>query len=172
MWLSYKRRKSTKKRKSPKSRSKRRVSRRRVKRRVSKSKRSKYGSRLSRRLSRRKNRSRRRTKRRVSKRKYGSRLSRSKRSVKYGRKRIKTPKRGVRYGRRSRFGMAGSGKGGMGPGYQGRTSFQNGYVNYFGAKEPFIQATEAWYPSPGSKGALVGQGGKMNYQSPNMIYKY
>jgi len=59
-----------------------------------------------------------------------------------------------------------------GEGYEGATSFNNGYSNYFGAKEPFVNASEWFYPNPGSAGALIGQGGKTNYQSPNMIYKY
>lgn len=73
--------------------------------------------------------------------------------------------------RHRRFGMnAGDGMGGMGPGYAGQTSFQNGYANYFGAKEPFVNASEWWYAG-GPAPSLIGQG-KSNYQSPNMIYRY
>lgn len=68
------------------------------------------------------------------------------------------------YGRRRRFGS-------KGPGYKGPTSFDNGYVNYFGAPEPFVNASEWWYPNPPSKGELIG-GAPTKYQSPNMIYKY
>jgi len=59
-----------------------------------------------------------------------------------------------------------------GPGYAGPTSFQNGYSNYFGAKEPFVNGSEWFYPNPGSSGALIGTAVKTDYQSPNMIYKY
>jgi hypothetical protein len=68
--------------------------------------------------------------------------------------------------RRSRkFGAA------KGPGFQGATSFQNGYSNYFGAPEPFVNASEWFYPNPGSSGGMIGSG-KTNYQSPNMLKMY
>jgi hypothetical protein len=69
--------------------------------------------------------------------------------------------------RRNRFGGAGDGTGGMGAGFAGPTSFQNGYASYFGGQEPFINASEFWYPNanpPGNK--------PTNYQSPRMISSY
>lgn len=80
------------------------------------------------------------------------------------RKRSRKVKKLKRKFSRRRFGS-------KGPGYKGATSFQNGYVNYFGSQEPFVNASEWWYPDPGSKGGMIGSA-KTNYQSPNMIYKY
>ena len=47
-----------------------------------------------------------------------------------------------------------------GPGYKGQTSFVNALsAPYFGYQEPFINASEWWYPVAGGA-----------YQSPNMLY--
>jgi len=75
--------------------------------------------------------------------------------------------------RRNRFGGAGNGMGGMGPGFAGPTSFQNGYAPYFGGQEPFVNASEFWYPNP-SAGALklVPDNQPTNYQSPMMLRPY
>jgi hypothetical protein len=74
----------------------------------------------------------------------------------------------IQQGRRNRmrFGLSQAG-----PGYPGPTSFQNGFSPYFGSKQPFVNATEAWYANPGSTGGLIGSG-PTNYQSPNMIGMY
>lgn len=60
----------------------------------------------------------------------------------------------------------------MGPGYAGQTSFQNEWAPYFGAKIPFVNASEWWYADPGSAGSLAKSGKPSNYQSPNMLYKW
>ena len=80
--------------------------------------------------------------------------------------------------RRHRFGGAGDGTGGMGPGgmgpgFAGPTSFQNGYAPYFGGQEPFVNASEFWYPNP-SDGAmkLSPSNQPTNYQSPGMLRSY
>lgn len=96
--------------------------------------------------------------------------SRRKRSVKKVKRKSRRKSKRSRRSRRSRrsFGLAAKG-----PGYRGATSFQNGYAPYFGAPEPFINASEWFYPNPGSKGQMIGTA-KTDYQSPNMIrmYKY
>jgi hypothetical protein len=60
--------------------------------------------------------------------------------------------------------------GASGPGYNGPTSFTNGYANFFGAKTPYVNASEWWYANPGSNGGLIGSG-PTNYQSPG-LYSY
>lgn len=68
--------------------------------------------------------------------------------------------------RRSRFGV-------MGPGYAGPTSFENGYAPYFGAQEPFVNASQWWYPNPSANSAnLVPKNQPTNYQSPGMLRSY
>ena len=75
--------------------------------------------------------------------------------------------------RRNRFGGAGDGTGGMGPGFRGATSFQNGYAPYFGGQEPFINASEFWYPNPTERAVkLVPDNQPTNYQSPGMLRSY
>lgn len=83
------------------------------------------------------------------------------------------PKRASRrkskYGMRSKYSRYGFGKAG-GIGHEGPTSFtQKVYAPYFGSQEPFLNASEWWYPNPGSKGAPIGKG-VANYQSPGMLY--
>ena len=74
-------------------------------------------------------------------------------------------------GRRYRFG--GAGDGGMGPGYAGPTSFQNGYASYFGGQEPFINASEFWYPNPSANASnLVPSNQPTNYQSFPKLSSY
>ena len=72
-----------------------------------------------------------------------------------------------------RFGGAGDGTGGMGPGFGGSTSFKNGYAPYFGSQEPFVNASEFWYPNT-SDGAmkLSPSNQPTNYQSPGMLRSY
>ena len=61
--------------------------------------------------------------------------------------------------------------GASGPGYNGPTSFTNGYANYFGAQSPFIIPTEGLISNPGSNGGLIGSG-PTNYQMPTGLYSY
>lgn len=42
--------------------------------------------------------------------------------------------------RSRRFGIV------AGPGYAGQTSYSNAYAPYFGASEPFVNASDWWYP--------------------------
>ena len=75
--------------------------------------------------------------------------------------------------RRHRFGGAGNGMGDMGPGFPGATSFQNGYAPYFGGREPFVNASEFWYPNVSTGAAnLVPSNQPTNYQSPKMLRPY
>jgi hypothetical protein len=53
-----------------------------------------------------------------------------------------------------RFGMV------AGPGYEGQTSYTNALAPYFGTSEPFVNASNWWYPYTG--GAM---------QSPGMLIK-
>jgi hypothetical protein len=60
-----------------------------------------------------------------------------------------------RRGRRSRrFGLV------AGPGFRGQTSYSNAYAPYFGSWEPFVNASNWWYPYAGSAA-----------QSPQMLAK-
>lgn len=83
----------------------------------------------------------------------------------------KSLKRKSRRGRAYFGNVAGNGQGGMGPGYNGPTSFQNGYAPYFGAQEPFINMTEGLYPG-GPAPSLAATGAATNYQNPQMVYMY
>ena len=120
----------------------------------------------SRRRSGKKKRSRRR-KKRSRRRKRRSRFGLW--GVSCGKKRRSRSKRRRRKKRRSR--RRRSRFGASGPGYAGATSFKNGWSPYFGGKEPFIQASEWWYPNPGSQGQLIGKA-PTHYQSPGMVRMY
>jgi hypothetical protein len=41
---------------------------------------------------------------------------------------------------RRRFGIV------SGPGYEGATSYTNAYAPYFGTSEPYVNASDWWYP--------------------------
>ena len=95
-----------------------------------------------------------------------ARKSRTKRTKKVNKRkssRLKSRRKSRRVSRH-RFGVSG-------PGYKGATSFQNGYANYFGASEPFVNASEWFYPNPGTKGGMIGSK-PTNYQSPKMLSMY
>ena len=110
---------------------------------------------------------------RKKKTKFGKKSNKKRRSTRRrsSKKRRSTRRRSTRRRSKKRRSTRQRKFGSKGPGYKGQTSFQNGYVNYFGAPEPFVNASEWFYPNPGSKGGLIGTK-KTNYQSPNMIYKY
>lgn len=106
---------------------------------------------------------------RMSRRSRGSRGSRGSRSYL---RRMMSYLPFMKSKRRYRFGKAGDGMGGMGPGYPGPTSFQNGYAPYFGGKEPFINASEWYYPNPSGVPNLAPNNKPTYYQSPQMISMY
>jgi hypothetical protein len=121
---------------------------------------------------RRKSKSKSKSKKRKSK----SKSRRRRKSKGKSRRRRKSKSKSRRRRRKLRFGSpmrAGTGFGGMGPGYSGATSFENGFAPYFGGKEPFIQASEWWYSNPGSHGQLMGkEAGGTHFQSPKMVGMY
>jgi hypothetical protein len=47
-----------------------------------------------------------------------------------------------------------------GPGFKGQTSYSNAFAPYFGGREPFVTASEWWYPYAGGVA-----------QSPQMLMK-
>ena len=109
------------------------------------------------RLKKKSRRSKRRSgrKSRRSKRRSGRKSRRSKRRS--GRKSRRSKRRSGRKSRRGRrFGEV------MGPGYAGQTSFPNVYAPYFGASEPFVNASNWWYPRPNG----VAQSPQMLMKSP------
>jgi hypothetical protein len=93
----------------------------------------------------------RRTRRKSARRSFGrrrkaSRISHAKNSLKLTRKKLKRKARKSR--RKSRkmsrkFGMV------KGPGFAGQTSYSNAYAPYFGASEPFVNASEWFLPVTG-----------------------
>ena len=92
------------------------------------------------------------SKRRQRRRSRKTYKKRNSRRVRRRTKRRRSRRRSFGAVRKMYFGMkAGTGKGGMGPGYKGATSFQNGYVPYFSGQEPFIQAPKWWYPIAGEQ---------------------
>jgi hypothetical protein len=86
---------------------------------------------------------------------------RSRRRSRRGSKR-RSRSRSRRYRRRRgsrRFGIV------AGPGYKGQTSYSNAFAPYFGAGEPFVNASNWWYPYAGgvaqSPQMLMKSGGRM-----------
>ncbi len=79
---------------------------------------------------------------------------RSRRGSKRSRRGSKRSRKMRRRISRRRFGMV------AGPGYKGQTSYSNAFAPYFGAAEPFVSASQWWYPYAGGVA-----------QSPQMLMK-
>jgi len=132
----------------------------------------KYGQCVKSKKSRRRRKRRRRSASRSRKRRRcHSRVRSHRRKVRSGRRRhrVKSHNRRRRC-RRFGAGAAGDGSGTMGTGYIGPTSFtEKVKSDYFGSGQPFLNATEWWYPS-GPAPKLQGAGSS-RYQSPQMLYQ-
>ncbi len=92
-------------------------------------------------------------KRRRAAKKSKKERKRSRRSRKMRRSRSRSRSRKNRRSRRS-FGIV------AGPGFKGQTSYSNAFAPYFGAREPFVTASEWWAPVTGGVP-----------QYPQMLYK-
>lgn len=140
----------------------------------------KYGQCVKTKKSRRRRRRRRSRKRsRSHRRRSRSRKRRSCHSrVRSHRRKRKRRRRGHRvrsHNRRRRCrrfgaGSPGDGSDTMGTGYIGPTSFTEKVgSDYFGSEQPFLNATEWWYPS-GPAPKLQGTGAS-RYRSPQMLFQ-
>ncbi len=102
-------------------------------------KRSQKGSRKSRKGSRKSRKGSHKGRKGSSKGRKGS--SKGRKGSRKGRKGSSKGRKGSSKGRKSRrFGSV------SGPGYEGATSYPNGYVPYFGNSQPFVNASGWWSP--------------------------